>query len=123
MSRGLAAVVVGLALTVGACGGGGGTAVPFSNEPACRILAALAVRGEAASRIDVSDPDAFNSELNSEVASYVRTAQGLRTTLPVNLRDDVDRIIAAAQQHRFTNAKKARADLDAYAREVCKTTT
>ena len=116
-------VVVAMMLAAGACSGGGSAATPFANARACRILAELAVRGEAASRIDVSDPEAFASQLRSAVESYVRTAQGLRTTVPVTLRDDVDRIIAAAQQHRFTNAMKARADLDAFERQECKTST
>ena len=123
MTRAVAGAVVGMALIVGACGGGNSAAKPFSNAPACRILAELAVRGESASHIDVADPEAFATNMKRAVAAYVRTARGLRTTVPVNLRDDVDRIIAAAQQHRFTNAKKARADLDAFAREECKTST
>ena len=123
MSRRVVAAIVGGVLTLTACGGGGNTALPFSHAPACRYLAELALRGESASRIDVSDPEAFDGKLRSAVASYVRTARGLRTAVPESLRDDVDRMIAAAQQHRFTNAKKARADLDAYAREECKTAT
>ena len=116
--------IAGGAFLLAACSGGGGSAAtPFSNEPACRYLAALATNGLHVANIDVSDPETFDGNLRNAVDAYVRTARNLRNAVPENLRDDVDRMIAAAQQHRFTNAKRARADLDAYAREECKTST
>jgi hypothetical protein len=117
------AAIVGGALTLAACSGGGSAAKPFSNEPACRYLAELATNGLRVAELDVADPETFDVKLGSAVDSYVRTARNLRDAVPENLRDDVDRMIAAAQQHRFANAKRARADLDAYAREECKTET
>jgi len=123
MSRRIVAAIVGGGLTLAACGGGAGTAKPFSHEPACAILADLAVQGEAAAHIDVADPDAFKTQLRDAVTSYVRAATSLRAAVPARLQDDVDRIIAAAQQHQFTHAQQARADLDAYARQECKTST
>jgi hypothetical protein len=119
----VAPAILGAALLLGACGAGGGKAAPFSNEPACRYLAQLATDGLQAASINVSDPEAFDAKLRGAVDSYVHTARSLRNAVPENLRDDVDRMIAAAQQHRFTNAQRARADLDAYARQECKTAT
>src|SRR5450631_1846190 len=96
MSRGIVAAIVGVALLLSACGGGGGTAQPFSHEPACAFLADLAERGQAAEHIDVADPEAFKIQLRRAVVAYVHVANGLRAAVPPRLQDDVDRMIAAA---------------------------
>ena len=121
MARAVVAGVVVMILALAACSGGSSPADSLGPSPVCPILAKLAQTGQSVAGTDVADPKAFNSALRTAVAKYVHTAQGLRTTVPVNLRDDVDLMIAAAQQHRFTNALRARARIDRYARSECKT--
>jgi hypothetical protein len=121
MARAVVAGVVVLSLSLVGCSGGSSQANSLGPSPACPILAKLAQTGQSVAASEVADPPEFNATLRTAVAKYVRTAQGLRTTVPVNLRDDVDLMIAAAQQHRFTNALTARARIDRYARSECKT--
>ena len=122
MSRAVVAVVVGVTFALSACSGGGGAGSPFGAAAACPILARLARSGQMVAHADVSDPEAFEATLRTAVTNYVRTAQGLRTAVPARLRDDVDRMIAAARQRRFSDAADARNAIDAYARSECKTT-
>ena len=122
MSRAVVAVVVGVTITLTACSDGGSSAGPFGAAAACPILARLARTGQTVAHANVSDPEAFEATLQTAVANYVRAAQGLRRAVPPRLRDDVDRMIAAAQQRRFSDAADARNTIDAYARSECKTT-
>ena len=57
--RWIAAVLVSGGLALAGCGGGTSSATPFSNDPACRDLAALATNGLRVADLDVSDPEAF----------------------------------------------------------------
>jgi hypothetical protein len=120
MSRAVVAGVALLSVALAGCSGGGNPIHPFGAAPACPLLAQLARTGESVQHADVSDPDTFDATLRSAVVSYVRTAQRLRSAVPARLRVDVDRMISAAQAHRFSDADSARSDIDAYARSVCK---
>jgi hypothetical protein len=122
MSRAVVAVVVGVTIALAACSSGGGSANPFGAAAACPILARLAQAGQTVAHANVSDPEAFETTLRTAVANYVRAAQGLRRAVPARLRHDVDRMIAAAQRRRFSDAADARNAIDAYARSECKTT-
>jgi hypothetical protein len=117
MTRALAAAVVGMALVASACAGGDPKAI--AGASACSLLAQLAKTGETVAKADVTDPAKFNTTLRSAVDEYVRTARRLRGAVPLGLRADVERLLAAAEQYRFSDAKTARADIDKYAREKC----
>jgi hypothetical protein len=118
MSRAAVAGVVVISIAVASCSGKGG-AQPFAKKPACALLATLAQTGQTVQNADVSDPAAFQATLQKAVASYVRTAQELRTAVPARLTSDVDHMIAAVRENRFSDAESARADIDAYARSTC----
>ena len=83
------------------------------------MLAKLAQTGQSVQNADVSDPEAFETTLHTAVKSYVRTAQELRAAVPARLTTDVDRMIAAVRDNKFSDADSARADIDAYARTTC----
>jgi hypothetical protein len=117
MTRAVAAAVVGATLVLGACSGGSGKSIAATT--ACPLLAQLARTGETVAQADVGDPVKFDTTLRSAVTQYVRTAQRLRTVVPLGLRGDVERLVAAAEQYRFEDATSARADLDKYARAKC----
>ena len=68
----------------------------------------------------MADPAAFERTLSDAIAKYVDTARKLRDAVPAALRADVDRMIGAAEHHRFSDADAARARIDRYARSVCK---
>jgi hypothetical protein len=118
MFRAVGAGVVVLALALSGCSGG--SSAPSGGSKACPLLARLARTGEAVARADVSDPAAFDRTIRDATAEYVRTARELRDAVPAGLRADVDRMIAAIEQRRFSDANAARARVDAYARAVCK---
>jgi outer membrane murein-binding lipoprotein Lpp len=120
MSRAVVAGVALISVALAGCSGSGNAIHPFGAAPACPLLAQLARTGESVEHADVSDPDTFDATLRSAVVSYVHTAKRLRTAVPARLRADVDRMISAAQAHRFSDAESARSDIDAYARSVCK---
>ena len=86
---------------------------------ACPLLAQLAKTGETVARADVADPAKFDATLRSAVTEYVRTAQRLRSAVPLALRADVERLVAAAEQYRFADATTARAALNSYERAKC----
>ena len=117
MTRAVAVAVVGMALVASACAGGDAKAI--AGASACPLLAQLAKTGETVAKADVTDPGKFNATLRSAVDEYVRTARRLRGAVPLGLRADVERLLAAAEQYRFSDAKTARADIDKYAREKC----
>jgi hypothetical protein len=117
MTRAVAVAVVGMALVVSACAGGDPKGI--AGESACPLLAQLAKTGDTVAKADVTDPAKFNATLRSAVDDYVRTARQLRGAVPLGLRADVERILAAAEQYRFSDAKTARADIDEYARTKC----
>jgi len=117
MSRAVATAVLGVALALSACGGGNGNSLTTSG--ACPLLAQLAKTGDTVARADVADPAKFNATLHTAVAEYVRTARRLRSAVPLRLRGDVERILAAAEQYRFADAMSARADIDSYERSKC----
>ena len=116
MARAVVAGIVGFAFVLTGCSGGGN---PFGSSPACPLLAQLAQTGQTVASADISDPAAFDATMRDAIKSYVRTAKKLRDAVPVELRDDVDRMIAAAEQRRFGDATAARANIDAYARSYC----
>jgi hypothetical protein len=126
MARAVVAAVgmtaVGMAFVLAGCGGGG-SANPYGDSPACPLLAQLAETGQTVATADVSDPSAFDTTLRAAVTKYVHTAKQLRTAVPEQLRGDVDRMIAAVREQRFTDAVSERAAIDAYARSTCKTST
>jgi hypothetical protein len=117
MIRALATVVLGAALVLSACSGG--NAKSSTATSACPLLGQLAQTGETVARADVADPAKFDATLHAAVDRYVRTAQRLRSTVPVRLRGDVERLVAAAQQYRFDDAMTARSALDRYERAKC----
>src|SRR3954471_24304524 len=117
MTRAVAVAVVGMALVAGACAGGDPKAI--AGASACPLLAQLAKTGETVAKADVTDPGKFNATLRSAVDDYVRTARRLRNAVPLGLPADVEGLLAAAEQYRFSEAKTARADIDKYAREKC----
>jgi hypothetical protein len=117
MIRALATVVLGAALVLSACSGG--NAKSSTATSACPLLGQLAQTGETVARADVADPAKFDATLHAAVDRYVRTAQRLRSTVPVRLRGDVERLVAAAQQYRFDDAMTARSALDRYEQAKC----
>jgi len=117
MHRALATAAVGVALVLCACSGGDPKAIAV--ESPCPLLAQLAKTGETVARADVGDPAKFNATLHSAVKEYVRTAKRLRGAVPLGLRADVERVLAAAEQYRFTDATTARANIDSYERTKC----
>ena len=116
MTRAVAIAVIGAALVLSACSGG---AAKIAGSSPCPLLAQLAKTGETVARADVTDPAKFNATLRSAVNEYVRTARRLRTAVPLGLRADVERLLAAAEQYRFTDAMPARAAIAEYARTKC----
>jgi hypothetical protein len=121
MSRAVAVGLVGLALALTACSGGGGSVTrAFGPAPACPLLAQLAETGQTVATTNISDPAVFAATMQTAVASYVRTARSLRAVVPARLRADVDTMISAAQQHRFADATGARNAIDNYAKSACK---
>src|SRR5262245_52337554 len=121
MSRAAVGGFVVLLVAPALAGCSGGSANAYGSSPACPLLAQLAHVGQTVARADVSDPAAFDSTLRDATTQYVRTARRLRAAVPARLRDDVDRLIAAAEQRRFAEADAARAGIDAFADGVCKT--
>jgi hypothetical protein len=119
MARAVVAGIVGFAFVLTGCSGGNGS--PFGSSPACPLLAQLAQTGETVASADVSDPTAFDATMRNAIKTYVRAAKKLRDAVPDELRDDVDRMIAAAEQRRFADATAARANVDSYARSHCNT--
>jgi hypothetical protein len=117
MTRAVATAVVGVALVLSACGGGNGN--PLATSGACPLLAQLAKTGETVARADVADPAKFDATLHAAVTEYVRTARRLRSAVPLGLRADVERLLAAAEQYRFADATSARAKIDSYERSKC----
>ena len=117
MIRALAAAVLGAVLVLSACSGGNPKSIA-STSP-CALLAELAQTGETVARADIADPAKFDATLHAAVDRYVRTAQRLRSTVPLRLRGDVERLVAAAQQYRFEDATTARAALNSYERAKC----
>jgi hypothetical protein len=117
MIRALATVVLGVALVLTACAGANGKSSAATS--ACPLLAELAQTGETVARADIADPAKFDATLHAAVDRYVRTAQRLQSTVPVRLRSDVERLVAAAQQYRFEDAMTARSALDRYERAEC----
>ena len=113
--------VAAAALIFAACSGSS-AAKPFGAAPACPELAQLARTGEAVAHTAVADPAAFDAALNNAVSRYVHVAERLRASVPVRLRPDVDRMIAAARRRRFSDAEAARSQIDDYAQAVCKST-
>ncbi len=109
--------MIGATLVLGACSGGNGKSIAATT--ACPLLAQLAQTGDRVARADVSDPATFDATLRTAVTQYVRTAKRLRSAVPLGLRGDVERIVAAAEQHRFGDAAAARADIDKYAQAKC----
>src|SRR6188472_3431302 len=105
----LGATLLGAGLFVSACSGGKPDAV--APRCACPLLAELAQTGDTVAKADVSDPAEFDATLKAAVASYVKTARLLQDAVPFNLRSDVERIVAAAEQYRFEDAISARADI------------
>jgi hypothetical protein len=116
MSRAVVAGVLGVALALGGCGG---KAAPYGAAPACPLLADLAQTGQTVARADVSDPAVFDATMRDATKAYVKTATKLRDAVPANLKGDVEAMIAAAQQRRFSDAVTARSRIDAYARGKC----
>ena len=121
MSRAVATTVFGAAFVLSACSGGGRSS--SAATPACPLFAKLVQTGDSVARADVADPVKFDATLRDAVTQYVRTARRLRAAVPARLQGDVDRLVAAAQQHRFEDALTARANLDAYAGAKCGSTT
>jgi hypothetical protein len=117
MSRAAATAVVGVALALSACGGGGGNS--FGATSPCPLLAQLAKTGETVAQADVADPAKFDATLRSAVKEYVRIARRLRSAVPLGLRADVELLVAAAEQYRFSDAATARAKIDSYERSKC----
>ena len=120
MTRAVAAAIVGAALVLSACSNGGTSAAAASP---CPLLAELARTGDSVATADVADPAKFDETLRSAVADYVRTARSLRSAVPPALRPDVERLVAAAEAYRFTDAVAARANIDEYARTECETSS
>jgi hypothetical protein len=121
MSRAVATAVVGVVVAISACSGGGGN--PIAATKTCALLAQLARTGDAVASADVADPVKFDATLRGAVRQYVRAAGQLRDEVPARLRDDVDRLVAAAQQYRFEDALTARAAIADYAGANCGTAT
>jgi hypothetical protein len=116
MSRAVAAGVIGVALALTGCSGKDNR---YGAQPACPLLADLVEVGQTVARADVSDPTAFDTALRDAIKDYVRTATKLRDAVPENLKGDVERMITAAEQRRFDDARTARSGIDEYARDNC----
>ena len=100
--------------TLPACGllGGGGAS-------GCGIVRDLDGIATDFSRTDLADPVAFDRALGSATDRYVTTARRLRSRLPSELRDDLDRHIAAVRRYRFADAAADRRAIDAWAADAC----
>jgi len=116
MSRAVAAGILVVALALGGCRAKDD---PYGAEPACPLLADLVKTGQTVARADVSDPAAFDATLRDATKDYVATASKLRDAVPANLKGDVERMITAAEQRRFDDARTARSRIDEYARANC----
>ena len=112
---------MGVALVLSACGGGGGNSIGATSP--CPLLAQLAKTGDTVARADVADPAKFDATLRSAVKEYVRVARRLRSAVPLGLRADVELLVAAAEQYRFSDAATARAKIDSYERSKCESHT
>ena len=117
MHRAIATAAVGVALVLSACTSGDPKALAGTSP--CPLLAQLAKTGETVAQADVGDPAKFNATLHSAVKEYVQTARRLRGAVPLGLQADVERVLAAAQQYRFTDATTARANIQKYERTKC----
>ena len=95
----------------------------IAGASACPLLAQLAKTGETVAKADVTDPGKFNATLRSAVDEYVRTARRLRGAVPLGLRADVERLLAAggavpvlrredrARRHRQIRAREVRVEV------------
>jgi hypothetical protein len=102
-------------LLAAACGGGGGV----DTAAACALVERLGETARSVEEADVADPARFAETLDAAIAEYVAVVDDLRTHLPDELQDDLDRLEAAASQHRFTDGTAARVALERYAEEAC----
>jgi len=85
-------------------------------------LAQLARTGLTVAHANVSDPDTFEMTLRAAVARYLRTAQRLQGAVPARLHPDVERMILAVRTDHFSDAERARSDIDDYEQSTCKST-
>jgi hypothetical protein len=115
--------IVGLLLVPVVAGGcnvvNGSKASPPGRPAACPIVAKLDEITDNVARADVHDPGAFKKTLDSAVRDYVTNLRQLRTVVPVDLHDSLERVEADVQQFRFEAALTDRAALDAFAERTC----
>jgi len=85
-------------------------------------LAQLAHTGLTVAHANVADPDEFEMTLHLASVSYLRTAQRLEAAVPARLHVDVERMIFAVRTDHFSEAERARSDIDDYERSTCRST-
>ncbi len=122
MSRAVVAGVAVVSIALAGCSGHNSAILPFESAPACPLLAQLEQTGQTVAHANVADPDEFEATLQVAVANYLRTAKRLQAAVPARLRADVQRMIVAVQTHHFSEAERARSEIDDYARSTCKST-
>ena len=106
-------------LVTGGCSGGSKKSGSAGKPASCALIAQLDTIVATVSHADISDPDAFNKTLNTAVTKYVDTVRQLKAVTPATLQSDLDRLTAAVDQERFSDATDARASLDEYALTAC----
>jgi hypothetical protein len=122
MSRPVVAGVAAVSIALAGCAGHRSAIRPSKSPPSCPLLAQLARTGLTVAHANVADPDEFEMTLHAAVTSYLRTARRLQAVVPARLRADVERMIFAVRTDHFSDAERARSDVDDYERATCKST-
>lgn len=107
-------LVVALA-TAGGCGpfAGGG------RSRACGVIERLDGIAAGFARTDPADPETFDRALAGATDRYAAAGRELRDRIPDDLRDGLDRHLAAVRQYRFGDAASERRTLDSWAADEC----
>jgi phytoene dehydrogenase-like protein len=108
-------VVVALVVGLGGCGLLG-SAGP---SRACGLIEELDGIAAGFARTDPADPEAFDRALGSAADRYAALGNDLRDRLPDDLRDGLDRHLAAVRQYRFGDAATDRRAIDTWAADEC----
>ena len=104
-----------VAVLIGACG-------PFAGagrSRGCGVIDDLDRIAAGFARTDPADPEAFDRALGAATDRYTAAGRELRDRLPEELRDGLDRHLAAVRQYRFADAAADRKAIDAWAADEC----
>lgn len=104
-----------------ACGSSHGVDSSASRATACKLFTQLDHIATDVGHSDVADPEHFHQSIDAAAERYAKTVRELRPVVPDTLHPALDRLEAAIEQYRWTDAATARRSLDAYATRSCGT--